>query len=102
MTIILVKISVRINKFSFPEPKQMTETINNADQTGDTEEEVRNPLIFQCKKCKTVVGDTFSWICSDAELNSITLSSTSAQVNIQDEIIFCSEGFDIGRYYTFF
>lgn len=47
---------------------------------------VRAPLVFQCKQCRAIVGDSFSWVCSLQELESITLSggcelSSSAHPN---------------------
>lgn len=39
------------------------------------DEDIDAPLVFQCSQCREIIGDTFAWICSDQELNTITLSS---------------------------
>eukprot|EP00729_Bicosta_minor_P000834 gene834-493_t len=43
-------------------------------------DEVDAPLVFQCRGCRAIVGDSFSWVCSDPELNSITLKAGSPNV----------------------
>eukprot|EP01135_Chromosphaera_perkinsii_P011840 Nk52_evm31s2506 gene=Nk52_evmTU31s2506 len=37
-------------------------------------EGVMNPLVFQCS-CRSVVGDSFSWLCAKESLNTISLTA---------------------------
>ena len=71
--------------------------------TTDSEEvpEVSGPLVFSCCKCKTIVGDSFSFLSSNKETNSITLSSSS---NIQrtSELYTSYESLDEGSTYFCF
>jgi hypothetical protein len=34
------------------------------------------PLVFQCSTCSQIVADSFSWVCSHRQLNSITVAGT--------------------------
>lgn len=47
----------------------------SADDAG-ADGEVDAPLVFQCSKCRTIVGDSFSWVGSDKEMNTISLKGT--------------------------
>ena len=35
------------------------------------------PVVFQCKGCRTIVGDSLAFICSDAATKTLTLSAAS-------------------------
>ena len=61
------------------------------------EQEIVNPLVFQCVNCKGIVGDSFSWLSADQELNAITLTSKSHIVIAEDILNFSNEGIDKGR-----
>lgn len=37
------------------------------------EREPEGPLVFQCKICRTIVGDTLSFVSTHSELNILTL-----------------------------
>ena len=34
------------------------------------------PMVFQCVKCKEIIGDSISWICANEDLRSVTLERT--------------------------
>lgn len=36
-----------------------------ASEAAAQEGVVDSPLVFQCKACMVIVGDSFSWVCSD-------------------------------------
>jgi hypothetical protein len=38
------------------------------------DEEVNGPLVFQCRSCLTIVGDSWSFVSSDEDAKTITLS----------------------------
>lgn len=42
------------------------------DQREDSDTEY--PLVFQCAKCNTILGDSLSWLCAIEDLGTITLS----------------------------
>ena len=70
---------------------------------SEEQDEVRNPLVFQCSNCKVIVGDSFSWLNADQELNMITLTSKSMSfVHVETDLQFSSDGVDCGRYILYF
>lgn len=72
---------------------------SSSDTTRDTEEDtVTSPMIFSCNKCKTIVGDSFSYVEGHNDLKLIVLSSAS---NIQrsPEVHTSKEGPDIASTY---
>jgi hypothetical protein len=73
---------------------------NNNDNDND-ETLITSPLVFYCSKCRTIVGDSFSYLSSDAELKVITLSATS---NIQRsaDVYTSKSGADVGSTYFSF
>lgn len=42
------------------------------------------PMVFQCKHCLTVVGDSFSWVKGHRDLSLIVLSAASSQVSVDE------------------
>ncbi|CAI2171969.1 16330_t:CDS:2 [Funneliformis geosporum] len=36
-------------------------------------QEITGPLVFQCLKCRLIVGDSFAFVTADRELNSVVL-----------------------------
>lgn len=62
------------------------------------EQEIMNPLVFQCKHCRSVIGDSFTWVGADQELNAVILSAKATGKVIVGELLqFASDGVDIGR-----
>lgn len=63
--------------------------------------EVTAPLVFSCSTCKTIVGDSYAFTCSNENTKSITLSAAS---NIQrSAVVHTSKfGYDIGSTYFSF
>jgi hypothetical protein len=62
---------------------------------------VSNPLVFSCSACKTIVGDSYSFVCSNEATKTITLSAAS---NIlRSAVVHTSkQGYDVGStYFTF-
>ncbi|OLL25788.1 Kinetochore protein mis18 [Neolecta irregularis DAH-3] len=64
------------------------------------QEQSRPPIAFQCAKCFRIVGDSWSWVCSHRELNSISLSTVNKSVELSEILRTSSEGIDIGSTYT--
>jgi len=75
-------------------------TLDENDNDND-ETLITSPLVFYCSKCRTIVGDSFSYLSSDAELKVITLSATS---NIQRsaDVYTSKSGADVGSTYFSF
>jgi hypothetical protein len=44
------------------------------------DQEVSCPLVFQCKQCCSIVGDSFSWVTALEELDTIVLSGPSSLI----------------------
>jgi hypothetical protein len=59
------------------------------------EDEVDAPLVFQCKSCSIIIGDSWSMQSSDAEMETITLSA-AANVSRADEAVTSKQGADVG------
>ena len=47
--------------------------VSNDDEASP----VSGPLVFSCGKCRTIVGDSFSFLCSNEEEKTITLAAAS-------------------------
>ncbi|KAL1924765.1 uncharacterized protein VTP21DRAFT_4419 [Calcarisporiella thermophila] len=62
--------------------------------------EIDSPLVFQCKNCHFIVGDSFAWLSADQNLKAITLNSTSEHVKISDELKTSTDGIDLGSAYV--
>jgi hypothetical protein len=63
--------------------------------------EIQNPLVFQCSKCRIIIGDSYSFQCSHEEMKTITLTAAS---NIQRsaDVLTSKYGADVGStYFTF-
>lgn len=73
----------------------------NVEEKSDTEEAevaISGPLCFSCSKCRTIVGDSFSFLTSNEEAQTITLTASS---NIQRsaDVYTSKSGFDVGSTY---
>jgi hypothetical protein len=67
----------------------------------ESEIEAVNPCVFQCIKCRVVVGDSYCLQAASKEYNVITLTAASNVKRSQD--VFTSKnGFDVGSTYFAF
>ena len=68
---------------------------------GGDDEAIRGPLVFSCSKCKTIVGDSYSFLTSSEEMGTITLTAAS---NIQRsaDVYTSKAGGDVGSTYFSF
>jgi hypothetical protein len=64
----------------------------------EEEDSISGPLCFSCAKCRTIVGDSFSFLTSNEEAQTITLTASS---NIQRsaDVYTSKSGFDVGSTY---
>lgn len=58
------------------EPQQRTAKPkdDSARGNGSWEERMPNPLVFLCRRCKYVLGDSFSMLSADEATRTVTLS----------------------------
>lgn len=72
--------------------------MSTPDDGDDAGLQISGPLVFCCLKCKSIVGDSFSFLSSNEEAKTITLSSAS---NIQrtNELFTSYESLDEGSTY---
>ena len=72
-----------------------------AERAGAEEAQIKGPLVFSCGKCKTIVGDSFSFLTSHEEMGTITLTAAS---NIQRsaDVYTSKTGGDVGSTYFSF
>ncbi len=68
---------------------------------GDGSEDISGPLVFSCAKCRTIVGDSFSFLSSNESMQTITLTASS---NIQRsaDVYTSKSGSDVGSTYFSF
>lgn len=43
----------------------------------EREDEVNGPLVFQCRECRNIVGDSFAFVSALQDLDAIVLSCKS-------------------------
>jgi hypothetical protein len=65
------------------------------------EAEITAPLVFFCSKCRTIVGDSFSFITSNQDANTLTISAAS-NIKRTTELYTSYEALDEGSTYFFF
>ena len=70
----------------------------NADSNGC---EIEGPLVFQCLKCNSIVGDSYSLLGAREELQVLILSSSS-NIARSAEVFTSYEGYDVGSTYFIF
>ncbi|KAK2550360.1 hypothetical protein P5673_029062 [Acropora cervicornis] len=57
-----------------------------------------SPVVFQCKSCKSIVGDSCAFVSSDRELEVICVSAVTSIVTLGDVLETSTEGADMGSY----
>ena len=70
---------------------EVTGTMSLSGSGGEEEQKVDTPLVFQCKSCSIIIGDSWSMMSSDAEMETITLSAAS-NVSRADEAVTSQQG----------
>mmetsp|Transcript_14365 Transcript_14365/g.56522 ORF Transcript_14365/g.56522 Transcript_14365/m.56522 type:complete len:201 (+) Transcript_14365:59-661(+) len=66
----------------------------------DIEEEPSAPLVFQCGVCKQVVGDSWSFHSSDADVGIVCLGAVTGVACDLEKVSVCSSGKDAGSTYA--
>ena len=67
----------------------------------EEEEEVSSPIVFQCSKCNLIVGDSFAFLMSNPDAQTITLSAVS-NIKRTPDLYTSYKGHDIGSTYILF
>ncbi|GAB9473611.1 Kinetochore protein mis18 [Globisporangium polare] len=65
------------------------------DDDGDEEEEIAAPVVFQCGTCRSIFGDSYSFVGSNADLLLVTLSAVT-NITTSAEPQTSKEGMDMG------
>ena len=63
-----------------------------------SEDEISSPLVFSCANCRLIVGDSYSYLLSNEELKTITLTGAS-DVSRSADIYTSKSGADVGATY---
>lgn len=71
-----------------------------AEPIEPQEQEVAAPLVFMCKACGSIVADSWSWVCSNQDLNSITLETAAETVRVLDRLNTSKRDVDVGSTFT--
>ncbi|CAG8579615.1 20058_t:CDS:2, partial [Dentiscutata erythropus] len=74
-----------------------SKTVKSSNEHERVKYEFTGPLVFQCIKCKVIVGDTFAFVAAERELNSVALYAKPHNVRVGTDLIWSKEGADIGR-----
>ena len=61
-------------------------------------DEVQGPLVFSCAKCRTIVGDSFSFYSSNESMRTITLAASS-NIKRSPDVYTSKTGNDVGSTY---
>ncbi|ELT96824.1 hypothetical protein CAPTEDRAFT_225140 [Capitella teleta] len=64
------------------------------------ETEKLRPIVFYCCNCRVIVGDSASWVSSDNDLGTITLSKMSKFIEKDSRLITSHKGKDLGSTYV--
>ena len=64
---------------------------------GETDA-ISGPMVFSCIKCHVIVGDSFSYLKSSADMNTLTLSGAS-HVSRSADVYTSKSGPDVGSTY---
>lgn len=72
--------------------------LDQASADTTTQDDIAAPLVFSCRKCRTIIGDSYSYVLAEMASGTITLTSAS---NIQRsaDVYTSKSGFDIGSTY---
>jgi hypothetical protein len=62
---------------------------------SEEDEEITSPVVFQCGTCRCIFGDSYGFVCSNADLLLVTLCSVT-NVNVLKEAHTSQEGLDMG------
>ncbi|CAB4375780.1 unnamed protein product [Rhizophagus irregularis] len=62
-------------------------------------QEITGPLVFQCLKCRLIVGDSFAFVTADRDLNSVVLYAKPHNIRVGTDLLWSREGIDIGSTY---
>lgn len=54
--------------------QQQQQQQNQQSQQQEAAEGIDAPVVLQCKECRAILGDTCSFVASDEEMNTLTLS----------------------------
>lgn len=66
-----------------------------------SEDAIQGPLVFSCSKCRTIVGDSFSYLSSHEEMKTITLTAASS-IQRSADVYTSKTGEDVGSTYFSF
>nr|CCA24618.1 conserved hypothetical protein [Albugo laibachii Nc14] len=58
-------------------------------------DERSSPIVFQCIKCRSILGDSFSFVCSNKKLATVTLDAVT-NVVVKDHTKTSQHGIDVG------
>ncbi|DAZ94347.1 TPA: hypothetical protein N0F65_000911 [Lagenidium giganteum] len=80
------------------EDEEDDEADDDDDDEEDEEEEIPAPVVFQCGTCRSIFGDSYAFVCSNAELLLVTLSAV-ANIAVSDTPKTSMSGMDLGSSY---
>ena len=92
----------KLDLLYFPAVLEMAEVeVTNMTEEVASDQEITAPLVFSCAQCRTIIGDSFSFLHSDEKKRTITLSSAS-NIERTEDAYTSKGGDDIGSTYFVF
>ena len=76
----------------------MNDDVASTSQEEPSGLEIKGPLVFYCANCRTIVGDTFSFVASNEERCTLTLSMSS-NIKRSPDVFTSKNGSDVGSTY---
>ena len=72
-----------------------------SSSSAEDPNEINGPLVFSCNNCKTIVGDSYSFVSSDEQQKTLTLIASS-NIERSKNVFTSKSGYDVGStYFTF-
>ncbi|KAJ0400773.1 hypothetical protein ATCC90586_002049 [Pythium insidiosum] len=68
---------------------------DDEEEDDEEEDEIAAPVVFQCGTCRSIFGDSYAFVSSNAELLLVTLSAVT-NVAVGPEPLTSKEGPDLG------
>ena len=69
---------------------------------GMAEQEIRGPLVFQCKGCRTIVGDSFSFVSAIEDFDIVVLTGKRRSIAFRMNLITDSHDDRFGWFVLFY
>jgi hypothetical protein len=81
-----MNMAANVENRSLTTTEKSTSVVVSDQSTVDEDGQQDIPIVFQCKECQAIIGDSLSWVCVDRDLRSFTLKSKEKTENVSHPI----------------